>query len=255
MGALNELHRVRIGRTRRCGYGRADPLVPKTRPAPTGGHPLFGDRSRGVACVAHPSPWRLNPKTEPPLGRWRGTAGVGSDRRPRGGTKEKRQVGRRVRPAIGTSGASRVRDCGQGYCSLHSKPRSRSSRERRSGRRLRSRSVPPQRSGSSSKPSDAPLVGLGARACRSHHSLGIPANVNVVFGVHELAAYDPMLPRSYYEAWLSTTGRQGGYPGTSRYCPAVTSAALARLYGASFILELHGAPGPRGRDLRQGNRG
>ena len=89
-------------------------------------------------------------------------------------------------------------------------------------------------------------VGLGVRACRSHHSLGIPANVNVVFGVHELAAYDPMLPRSYYEAWLSTTGRQGGYPGTSRYCPAVTSAALARLYGASFILELHGAPGPKG---------
>ncbi len=114
MGALNELHRARIGRTRRCGYGRADPLVPKTLPAPTGGHPIFGDRSRGVARVAHPSPWRLNPKTEPPLGRWRGTAGVGSDRRPRGGTKEKRQVGRRAGPAIGMSGAPRCGTVGRG---------------------------------------------------------------------------------------------------------------------------------------------
>jgi len=91
------------------------------------------------------------------------------------------------------------------------------------------------------------LVGLGKRACQSANgTLGIPVNTNVVFGVSELATYDPMLPRTYYKAWTLASGKVGGFPSTSRYCPAVTTTALARLYGVSFVLEPKGTSGPTG---------
>ena len=41
-------------------------------------------------------------------------------------------------------------------------------------------------------------------------------------------------------------GSRPDIPRTSRYCPAVTSVAMARRYGVSFVLEFHGAPGPKG---------
>jgi hypothetical protein len=90
------------------------------------------------------------------------------------------------------------------------------------------------------------LVAFGTPACRSDATPGIPPNINIVYGVRELAAYDPMLPRRYYQAWVTATGTAGGYPSESRYCPGVTSVALARRYGVSFVLESHGARGPKG---------
>ena len=90
------------------------------------------------------------------------------------------------------------------------------------------------------------LVGFGASACQKLPTLGIPADANIVYGVRELAVYDPMLPRRYYQAWVAVTGQKAGYPRTSRYCPAVTSVTMARTYGVSYILEFHGAPGPKG---------
>jgi hypothetical protein len=90
------------------------------------------------------------------------------------------------------------------------------------------------------------LVGFGTPACKSPPGLGIPPNTNIVYGVHQLAAYDPMLPRSYYHSWQAATGRPAGYPVTSRYCPGVNSASMARLYGVGFVLEPHGHSGPTG---------
>jgi hypothetical protein len=90
------------------------------------------------------------------------------------------------------------------------------------------------------------LVAFGTPACRSDSTPGIPPNINIVYGVSELAAYDPMLPSRYYQAWAAATGKAGGYPSESRYCPGVTSVALARRYGVSFVLESHGARGPKG---------
>ena len=43
----------------------------------------------------------------------------------------------------------------------------------------------------------------------------ITANVNAAFGVHELAAYDPVIPRVYFLNWRSITGQHAGPPGTS----------------------------------------
>ncbi len=90
------------------------------------------------------------------------------------------------------------------------------------------------------------LVAFGTPACRTDATPGIPPNINIVYGVSELAAYDPMLPRRYYQAWAAATGTAGGYPSESRYCPGVTSVALARRYGVSFVLESRGTSGPKG---------
>jgi hypothetical protein len=92
----------------------------------------------------------------------------------------------------------------------------------------------------------ASLVGLGSPACYLSAGLGILPNANILYGVHQLAAYDPLLPSRYYSSWTALTGRSAGYPSYARYCPGVTSASLARLYGVSYVLEPSGAPGPTG---------
>ncbi len=90
------------------------------------------------------------------------------------------------------------------------------------------------------------LVGLGTPQCLFPPGLGIPVNDNIVYGVHELAVYDPVVPRTYYVAWKESTGKEPGQPSLSHYCPGVTSAVIARIYGVSFVLEPHGDRGPYG---------
>jgi Bacterial membrane protein YfhO len=101
------------------------------------------------------------------------------------------------------------------------------------------------------------MVGLGAPTtsgdrnseCFYPPGLGIHPNYNILVGVHELAVYDPMLPATYYSSWHRLTGQpalQSGVPAASTFCPPITSAAIARVYGVSYVLEAHGAPGPTG---------
>ncbi len=87
------------------------------------------------------------------------------------------------------------------------------------------------------------VVAEGTTGC-DHQA--ITANVNAAFAVHELVAYDPVIPRLYFTNWRAITGLAAGPAGNFIYCPAVTTAALARRYGAAYILEPHGAPGPQG---------
>ena len=94
------------------------------------------------------------------------------------------------------------------------------------------------------------LVGMGTDTCFSQQ-LGIVPDVNVAFRVQELELYDPLLPKLYWAAWRATTGQRARpptFPGLpfSIYCPAITSAALARLYGVVFLLEPDGVRGPSG---------
>ena len=96
------------------------------------------------------------------------------------------------------------------------------------------------------------LVGLGFKRCFFPPGLGIRPDANILFGVHELAVYDPMLPRAYYQSWTDATGQSvqsAGYPFNSLYCPGITSAAIARIYGVAFVLEPHTARGPTGSVL------
>ena len=90
------------------------------------------------------------------------------------------------------------------------------------------------------------LVGLGTPQCLFPPGLGIPVNDNIVYGVRELAVYDPMVPRAYYVAWTASTGAPAGQPSVSRYCPGVTSITIARDYGVGYVLEPRGSRGPIG---------
>ena len=103
------------------------------------------------------------------------------------------------------------------------------------------------------------VVGFGTNTCFTQE-LGIVPDVNVAFGVQEFALYDPLVPRSYNTSWETSTG-QPAYPVTSLgvpysfFCPAVTSATLARRYGVGFVLEPSRARGPDGGvfTMRVGN--
>ncbi len=75
---------------------------------------------------------------------------------------------------------------------------------------------------------------------------GIGPNVNDAYDIRELAAYDPIIPKSVFHDWEASTGTASGNPGLYVFCPAVTSAVLAREYGVGFILEGAGVPGPKG---------
>lgn len=92
------------------------------------------------------------------------------------------------------------------------------------------------------------LVALGSPQCFFPPGLGIPVNANIYYGVHELAVYDPIVPKDYFTAWAQIPGEKGGvgFAPVSHYCPGVTSATIARQYGVGFILERHGDPSPTG---------
>ncbi len=102
------------------------------------------------------------------------------------------------------------------------------------------------------------LVGLGAKKCFLPPGVGIHPNANILFGVHEFAVYDPMLPRSYFTSWSEVTGQKidsAGYPLVSFYCPGISTAAIARVYGVGFVIEPHTSRGPTGAvfDRKIGN--
>jgi hypothetical protein len=95
------------------------------------------------------------------------------------------------------------------------------------------------------------LVGVGAESCIGSTFLGAPEvgilpEANILFQVHELAIYDPLVPNAYFSAWRSLAGTEGGSPYLYQFCPAVTSVTLARQFGVAFVLEPQGAKGPTG---------
>jgi len=87
------------------------------------------------------------------------------------------------------------------------------------------------------------VVGDGTTACNNE---GITPDVNAALGVQEFAAYDPVIPRVYFLNWRYLTGQEAGPPGSFIYCPAITTATLARRYGVAYVLEPHGDAGPHG---------
>ena len=102
------------------------------------------------------------------------------------------------------------------------------------------------------------LVGLGSKKCFLPPGQGIHPNANVLVDIRELAAYDPMLPRAYFESWTEVSGKNidsAGYPFISTYCPGISTLALARVYGVGYVLEPHNVRGPKGAifDRRIGN--
>jgi hypothetical protein len=91
-------------------------------------------------------------------------------------------------------------------------------------------------------------VGFGSNAnCIFPPALGIRANLNAAYALSEFTVYDPMTPLRYFSSWQAMSGQTlGNYRSANIFCPAVTTATLARLYGVSYVLESRGARGPTG---------
>jgi hypothetical protein len=78
--------------------------------------------------------------------------------------------------------------------------------------------------------------------------LGILAEANSAYGVQELAAYDPVVPK----AWFQTYATAAGHPvelAVNNFCASITSAAMAREFGVTYILVPPGSPPPGGTEL------
>ncbi len=91
------------------------------------------------------------------------------------------------------------------------------------------------------------LVAFGARDCHTPPTLGMHQDVNVVYGVRELADWDPMTPEALFRSLKASTGQPAGAVDAPLIlCPAIDSAATARRYGVGFVLEHAGAARPTG---------
>ena len=51
--------------------------------------------------------------------------------------------------------------------------------------------------------------------------------MNVVYGVHELDAYDPIIPASYYSAWFVNTGTPAFSAFFNEFCPLIATTSEA----------------------------
>jgi hypothetical protein len=85
-------------------------------------------------------------------------------------------------------------------------------------------------------------VADGSPGCQ----LGIGPNDNDPYGVHELAIYDPIIPKKYFTAWSADSGSPSGFPLLYVFCPAVTTVEVAREFGVGYVMEMAGHPGPVG---------
>ncbi len=77
---------------------------------------------------------------------------------------------------------------------------------------------------------------------------GIRPDANIGYGVHEFAVYDATVPESYFDLWSSLGGQRipSGLHRIGTFCPQITTAAQARLFGVSFVLEARHTRGPTG---------
>lgn len=65
---------------------------------------------------------------------------------------------------------------------------------------------------------------------------GIYPEVNIGYQIRELAVHDPVTPPAYFTTWPKPAATASAGLGNNIFAPAVTSAALARFYGASYVL-------------------
>ena len=70
---------------------------------------------------------------------------------------------------------------------------------------------------------------------RGWNGTGLYPEMNLGYGIDELAVHDPLAPAALFDSWpIANAGQRSG--GVNLFAPSVNTVALARRYGASFIL-------------------
>jgi hypothetical protein len=90
------------------------------------------------------------------------------------------------------------------------------------------------------------VVGFGTSECVYPPAIGIKVNLNAAYAVQEFGSYDPITPLAYFSSWRAASGQPNPYIEDNIFCPAITSATLARRYGVGLILEPPTKAGPPG---------
>ena len=87
------------------------------------------------------------------------------------------------------------------------------------------------------------VVGFGGQPAYPQN-LGILTDANLLYGIQEFGAYDPVLPHAYFSLYgtpVSEFAEIGDI-----LTPGITSSQAARLYGVRYLLEPSGVTGPEG---------
>lgn len=80
---------------------------------------------------------------------------------------------------------------------------------------------------------------------RTWRGIGFYPEMNLGYGIDELGLHDPVIPQALFDGWPQAgTGRH--LVGTNLFTPDIDSVALARRYGAAFVLVAPGLPVPAG---------
>ena len=79
--------------------------------------------------------------------------------------------------------------------------------------------------------------------------VGLYPEMNLPYGIDELAIHDPTIPQAYFDAWPVADAAQVSPVGLNLFAPSVDSVALARLYGVRYVLAGPGRPAPTGMRL------
>jgi hypothetical protein len=80
---------------------------------------------------------------------------------------------------------------------------------------------------------------------RQWTGIGLYPEMNLPYGIDELAVHDPLSPKSYFDSWpVPDAGQDAG--GLNLFAPAVDSVPLARRYGVQDLLVQKGTPVPPG---------
>ena len=80
---------------------------------------------------------------------------------------------------------------------------------------------------------------------------GIRPDANIAYGVHEFAAYEPPLTKTYYQSWTALSGQSISNKDrrVGVFCPQIVNAREARIYGVRYILAPRRGPAPAGTTL------
>lgn len=90
------------------------------------------------------------------------------------------------------------------------------------------------------------IVAGGIRGPYNWCDLGVPPESNIFFGIHQLNVYDPIVPKSYFDEWLTSARTPAGSADLDLFCPQVATINAARRFGVGYVLEAAGHPGPPG---------
>lgn len=81
---------------------------------------------------------------------------------------------------------------------------------------------------------------------RRWNGIGLYPDVNLAYGLDELAMHDPTIPQSYFDAWPVPDADQQFDGNFNVFVPDVDTLALARRYGVAYVLAADGERAPAG---------